>query len=73
MTARGHASVYLAPARLRAVVTGQLARRETHEGVEVLPHSLLWFLERRRMFLLLQEGRFSQRFRLFLLDLARCF
>ena len=32
--ARGHASVYLAPARLRAVVPGQLARREAQEGVE---------------------------------------
>ena len=73
VTARGHASVYLAPARLRAVVTGQRARRGTHEGVEVLPYSLLWFLKRRRLFLLLQEGRFSPRFRLFLLDLARCF
>ena len=35
VTARGHASVYTAPARLRAVVPGQLARRETQEGVEV--------------------------------------
>ena len=34
VTARGHASVYLAPARLRAVVPGQLARREAQEGVE---------------------------------------
>ena len=34
MTARGHANVYLAPARLRAVVPGQLARRETQEGVK---------------------------------------
>ena len=31
VTARGHASVYLAPARLRAVVPGQLARREAQE------------------------------------------
>ena len=29
-----------------------------------LPHSLLWFLKRRRLFLLLQKGRFSPRFRL---------
>ena len=35
VTARGHASVYLAPARLRAAVPGQLARREAQEGVEV--------------------------------------
>ena len=32
--ARGLASVYLAPDRLRAVVPGQLARREAQEGVE---------------------------------------
>ena len=34
VTARGHASIYLAPARLRAVVLGQLARLEAQEGVE---------------------------------------
>ena len=34
VTASGHASVYLAPARLRAVVPGQLARHEAQEGVE---------------------------------------
>ena len=34
VTARGHAGGYLAPARLRAVEPGRLARRETQEGVE---------------------------------------
>ena len=32
--ARGQAGDYLAPARLRAVEPGQLARRGTQEGVE---------------------------------------
>ena len=34
VTTRGHAGGYLAPARLRAVEPGRLARRETQEGVE---------------------------------------
>ena len=34
MTARGQAGDYLAPARLRAVEPGRLARRGTQEGVE---------------------------------------
>ena len=34
VTARGQAGDYLAPARLRAVVPGRLARRGTWEGVE---------------------------------------
>ena len=61
VTARGQAGDYLAPARLRAVEPDVKPRRVLRR----LPLSLLWFLKRRRLSLLLQEGRFSPRFRLF--------
>ena len=64
MTAPGQAGDYLAPARLRAVEPGRLARRGTRRVLRRLPLSLLWFLKRRRLSLLLQEGRFSPCFRL---------
>ena len=66
VTARGQAGDYLVllPACGRRsqdgwpdVKPGRVFRR--------LPRSLLWFLKRRRLSLLLQEGRFSPRFRLF--------
>ena len=60
VTARGQAGDYLAPARLRAEEPDVKPRRVLRS----LPLSLLWFLKRRRLFLLLQEGRFSPRFRL---------
>ena len=44
---------------------GRLARRETREGVEAFASQPPVVSERRRLSLLLQEGRFSPRFRLF--------
>ena len=64
VTARGQASDYLAPARLRAVEPGRLARRGTQEGVEAFASQPPMVSERRRLSLLLQEGRFLPRFRL---------
>ena len=60
VTARCQASDYLAPARLRAVEPGRLARRGTQEGVEAFASQPPMVSERRQLSLLLQEGRFCR-------------
>ena len=65
VTARGHAGDYLAllPACGRRRQDGW-PDEKPRRVLGRLPRSLLWFLKRRRLSLLLQEGRFSPRFRL---------
>ena len=66
VTARGHAGDYLAllPACGQDCWPGRLARRESQEGVGAVASQPPVILKRRRLSLLLQEGRFSPRFRL---------
>ena len=66
VTARGQAVVYLAllPACGRRSQDGW-SDEKPRRVLGRLPRSLLWFLKRRRLSLLLQEGRFSPCFRLF--------
>ena len=66
VTARGQAGDYLAllPACGRRSQDGW-PDEKPRRVLGRLPRSLLWFLKRRWLSLLLQEGRFSPRFRLF--------